>query len=86
MTQAEVQEAIRGFILSDLLQGGAPPNLSHEDDLLELGVIDSMGALEIVGFMERTYGLEVEDEEITLENFRTLANMANLVLAKLGQS
>jgi acyl carrier protein len=60
--------------------------LSEEDSLLETGVIDSTGVLELVAFIEETYGIKVEDEEIVPENLDSISNITSYIGGKLSQS
>ena len=59
-------------------------SLDPDEDLLEQGIIDSLGIMRLVVFMEETYGIAVADEEIIPENFQTLNNMVNFIEQKLG--
>ena len=52
----------------------------HDASLLENGIIDSTGVLEIVTFIEETFSIQVEDEEIVTENFDSINNL-NMYLA-----
>ena len=53
--------------------------LKDADDLLETGVIDSMGVLEIVTFLEKEFSVAVTDEELIPENFRSIEAIARFV-------
>lgn len=79
-----IESSIRDFILATLREGKPELTIATTDNLLESGVIDSMGALEIATFVEETYGAHVEDDEISLENFSTLESIAALVSSKLA--
>ncbi len=56
--------------------------LADSDSLLELGVIDSTGVVELVGEVEERYGISVDDAEITEENFGSLAGLVAFVESK----
>ena len=56
--------------------------LADSDRLLELGVIDSTGVVELVGEVEERYGISVDDAEITEENFGSLAGLVAFVESK----
>ena len=56
--------------------------LADTDSLLELGVIDSTGVVELVGEVEERYGITVDDAEITEENFGSLAGLVVFVESK----
>lgn len=82
----KIQSQLKTYILTEFLAGQPEDSLKTDDDLLDLGFIDSMGALDIAGFMETTYGIEVTDDDINLTNFRTIDNLASFVSTKLASS
>jgi methoxymalonate biosynthesis acyl carrier protein len=80
----DIQGDLKTFILNEFMAGESADSLQPDDDLLDLGLIDSMGALDIAGFIETSYGFKVEDEDINLANFRTVNNLARFVEGKLA--
>ena len=58
----------------------------EKDSLLETGVIDSTGVLELVAFIEETYGIKIDDEEIVPENLDRIINIAAYISQKLSQT
>jgi len=54
-------------------------SVSDTDSLLDHGVIDSLTMMELIGFLERTYGIQVTDDELIPENFETLSAIAGFV-------
>ena len=52
--------------------------------LLEEKVIDSMGVIELVAFLEATYGVEFTDDDLTIDNFKTIGSISNLIVSKPG--
>lgn len=74
---------IRQFIADNFLFGQAN-GLSNSDSLLEKGVVDSTGVLELIGFLEKEYGLKVGDEEIVPENLDSIDLIRNYVERKLA--
>jgi len=57
-------------------------SLAPDEDLLEQGIIDSLGIMKLVLFMEETFGIAVAEEEILPENFQCLNNMVKFVEQK----
>jgi len=57
--------------------------LADEDSLLAGGVIDSTGVLEIVAFIEKKYGIKVEDEELIPDNLDSIKNISRYIAGKL---
>ena len=56
--------------------------ITPADSLLESGIVDSLGTLEIVMFLEKEFGLVVEDEDMVADHFETIQSIANFVGAK----
>ena len=56
---------------------------SPESQLIESGAIDSLGLLQIVGFVENEFGVEIMDEELVPGHFQTVGAIAELVRTKL---
>ena len=73
---------IRTFIVDNFMMGRDPQELTDSGSLLELGIIDSTGVLELVGFMEENFGLQVEDEDLVPENLDSVDNLVNYVQRK----
>ena len=58
--------------------------VDSDTHLLEEHVIDSMGVLELVTFLEATYNVEYMDDDLTVDNFRTIGSISELILGKNG--
>lgn len=72
---------IRGFVHSNFLVT-EELGLTDRSSLLELGVVDSTGVLEIIAFLEKTFGFAVEDDEIVPENLDSIERIAAYVARK----
>jgi acyl carrier protein len=75
----EVKTRIRAFIVENFLFGEEDGQLTDDDSLLETGIVDSTGVLELVQFLERTYSLNVKDEDLVPENLDTITRAAEYV-------
>lgn len=71
---AETRE-IRAFLQERFPLARDLTRLADDDSLLDLGVIDSMGVLELVDFIDERYGIVVRDEELVPENFDSIAGI-----------
>ena len=60
--------------------------LEDKDSFMELGIIDSVGILELVSYIVKKYGIEVTADELVPENLDSIENVANLVQRKLAES
>jgi acyl carrier protein len=78
----DVRAEIRSYVEENFLYMHPGVELSDEDDFLALGVIDSLGFVELVEEVQSRYGLEVSDIEITEENFGSIAAIARFVGVK----
>lgn len=58
--------------------------VAESDSLLEKGVIDSMVMMELISFIEQSYGIHVEEDEMMPENFDSIASMASYIQSKQG--
>ncbi|HEY3368663.1 MAG TPA: acyl carrier protein [Symbiobacteriaceae bacterium] len=58
--------------------------LGDDEDIFATGYANSMLAMELVTFMESEFGIRIANEDLRLENFRTLNAMAELVADKVG--
>ena len=74
---------VRGFIVDNFLFG-EDPGISAEASLMQEGIVDSTGLLELIMFLEETYGISIADEELVPENLDTIQNIDRFVSQKLG--
>ena len=80
-----LRDQIRNFILENFILEN-PEDLVDDESMLEKGIIDSTGVLELVGFIESTYQIKVEDEELIPENLDSIKNIVGYLERKLGLS
>jgi acyl carrier protein len=79
-----LEEKIKKFITQTFLRGGKTnPCLQNDTSFLEKGVVDSTGVLELVAFLEETFNVKVEDEELIPENLDSINNLVRFVSGKL---
>ncbi len=79
----EIARAVREFVIKNFLFED-DGSLSLETSFLDNGIIDSTGVLELISFLEGTYGIKIEDHEIVPENLDSLLGIAAFVERKLG--
>jgi acyl carrier protein len=73
---------IRDFILENFMAGESEEALDNDTSFLEKGIIDSMGVLELVAFVEETYGIEIDDDELTPDNFDSVSKLVSYIRRK----
>lgn len=80
------KEIIRDFISRELLDGarGTPPG--DEDQLIENGIIDSLGIMSLLSFVEDRFSLQIPGDDLLPENFASITAITNLVDHRLAVS
>jgi acyl carrier protein len=76
-----IKEIVRGFILSSI----ALAELDDDDDLFESGIVNSLFAVQLMTFIEKTFAIEVGMEDLDIENFKSLNATTDFVLKKNGR-
>jgi acyl carrier protein len=79
----DVPRDIRRFMREEL--GRELESVRDEESLLEAGIVDSLGVLALVSFIERQYGIRVTEDEMMPENFDSIAAIAAFVGSRRGQ-
>lgn len=78
-------DSVRGFVVENFLFGDGEA-LKDNTSFMEEGIIDSTGILELVMFLEETYNIKIEDDELVPENMDNLNNISKYLDRKLNQS
>lgn len=76
---ADVESSIRRFIVNNLMMKKDENIISLDDPLLEKGIVDSWGIVELVEFLRKEFSIQVDDSEILPENFQDVKSIAALV-------
>ena len=80
----QIRKRVRDYVAANFYVDGG--DLLDEESLLERGVIDSTGVMEIIQFIEREFGVQVSDEEIVPENLESIARIDAFVGRKIAAS
>ncbi len=72
-------DTIREFITSDILHGSLQAPLKDEDLLVESGIIDSLGIMTLLSFIEEKFSIQIPSEELMPENFASISTIASLI-------
>jgi acyl carrier protein len=75
----DVKEVIRQFILTTYLPGESRDNLQDNTPLLTSGILDSLAALGLAGFVEERFGVELDVYETSVEHFNRIQDIARSV-------
>lgn len=80
-----MEDKIKKFIIKHFMVGEKNPQLDNDVSFLEKGIVDSTGVLELVTFLEETFDIRVEDEELVPENLDSVSSLVRFVSRKLDQ-
>jgi len=80
-TQPEVATAIETFIRRQFRINESDAGFTRDAHLFETGVVDSVGAVELITFVGATFGVELDDDDIFSEHFTTINGIAEIVVA-----
>lgn len=81
----ETKDQIRSFLATNFYLAD-PAALADDTSLLDQGLIDSTGVLEVIEYLEGTFDLTVEDAEMVPENLDSIERIAAFVHRKKGES
>jgi acyl carrier protein len=76
-----LNHTIRAYIIENLFLGGVT-DFDDDASLLESGALDSTGAMELVSFLEKRFGIVIKDQEINPENLETVNRISVMVEKK----
>lgn len=79
-----IRQQMREFIAQSFFYDGSGERLTDDVPLVETGAIDQTGVLEIALFIEETYGVQVDEADLTPENFDTVESIAQFVYMRLA--
>ena len=75
----EIKIKIMDFIKSEIVDGFMNINLDFTTDLIESGVIDSMGIMKLLVFVEESFNMKVSDSDLVPKNFESIDSISQLV-------
>jgi acyl carrier protein len=79
-----IEDKVRNFIVEELNWDGQASELTAEYPLIDGRVIDSLGIVQMVSFLEEEFGIRVGSEEVVPSNFESIRRLADFVNAKRG--
>lgn len=78
MDTNNIQKELKKYIKASFLHGDGK-SLVDDDSLFASGIIDSLGILRLVSFLEQKFNIEITDEEMIPENFETINKMRDFI-------
>lgn len=79
-----IKGQVLSYIADNLLMGRQALELREDTSFLDYGIIDSTGVIELISFLEETYNIRVDDQEIVPENLDSLRGVERYVMRKLA--
>jgi len=79
----DVENAVRDYILAEFLPGESADELTESTPLITGGILNSLGTLKLVMFLEEQYKIELKTHETDADHMNTIADIASLVRSKL---
>lgn len=79
--QTDIKSTIRTFLQKRI---GQDVSFNDGDDIFQLGLVNSLFALELVVFLENTFDIAVENSDLNLNNFSTVDNLEGFIRNKKG--
>lgn len=76
------EKILRDFIIATY--NVPPSSLSDDLNIIESGVVDSAGIIELSAFVEEAFGITIQDEDISEDNFGSIKSMADYIKRKRG--
>lgn len=81
-----IETDVRGFVTDNFLFGRKNVSLDGDDSLLEQGLIDSTGVLELVSFIENKFEIKVEDDDLVPDNLDSINRLIAFIETKLNEA
>jgi len=76
---SELNAKLKEFIMTEISPDLNLAQLDDNEPLIESGIIDSLGVLKILAFLDETFGVDLSSDQIKLENFKTVSLICALV-------
>lgn len=85
MKQQNVLNGVRAYVTENFLYMRPDTQLGDDDSLMGTGIIDSMGVMEVIAFLEEEFGVIVDDSDITEANLGTLNAIAAYIVPRMQE-
>ena len=82
----QIREAVKEFILAEFLPGEQPENLEDSTPLITGAIVDSIGIMKLILFIQERFGVEIEPHEMGAESLGTVDDIVRNVCEKTAQS
>ncbi len=79
-----MEEQLRAYINNEILADQGGIEVAIDDELLAEGLIDSLGVMRLIAYIDETFGVTIPPQDVTLDNFRSVAVIARYLSGKSG--
>lgn len=80
----DLEQRVKGTVRQFILRSINIPDLKDDDDLFEMGMANSLFAIQLMTFIEKTFALDVEVEDLDIQNFTSLNASTTFIIKKIG--
>lgn len=81
---AETADILVAYVRDELLGGKGPADLEAGDDLLGSGLVDSLGVMRLIGYIEQRLGISVPPGDVTIDHFMTVERIVDYLESRRG--
>ena len=71
----DLKKKIRSFLLAEFKDEGFTNNIGDDESLLDMDIMDSLGVLTVLSFLDDEFGISAEPDELVPENFDTISSI-----------
>lgn len=79
----DIRNGLRGFLAKEILKDASYP-LEDDEALISSGLIDSFSLVDVALWVENTYGVKLQDNQLNANTFDTVAQLADLIQSQRG--
>jgi acyl carrier protein len=83
-TDQQIFDTLARFFAQEGISREAAIAVAPDTDIVGEGLVDSLGIFKLIAFVEESFSVTIEPDEVLLENFQTLRALRNLIVKKLG--
>jgi acyl carrier protein len=76
---SELKARIKQFVMTEVNPERNLEQLGDEEPLVDSGIVDSLGVLKIMAFLDEEFGIDLSAEQIKLENFNSVTSICSLI-------
>ncbi|MEM7560996.1 MAG: phosphopantetheine-binding protein [Planctomycetota bacterium] len=85
LSKEQITTALTSYLLEHVLAPNCIGEIAPDDDLLEDGLIDSLGVMHLLAYIQSEFGFEVPPENVTVENFISIDALASFLHSNLQE-